>query len=104
MTILDDYDRIRTAMEYATGETLDTDHPCRTSSQFWMRAITAHFLYSRGWVDARIARLLGRCRAAIWCSRQRVQEAMELPKVYADVIEIMTKTKEQYYELFGHNL
>lgn len=104
MTIFDEYERMRAALEDVTGETLDTEHPRRTETQFWMRATIAHFLYRNGWNDDRIAGILGRNRTTIYCARQRLQQAMDLPRVYWDVTRMIEQFKTHYYELFGQNL
>ena len=69
-----------------------------------MRAIFAHFLCAHGWDDERIAALLGRDRSTVWYGRQRIRQAMDLPRVYRDVIGKINRFKSQYYELYGQNL
>lgn len=104
MTIYDEFDRMRIAMEDATGVAMETEHPNRTATQYWMRTIIAHFLSVKGWKDGRIAGIFGRDRTTIYTARQRLRQAMELPRVYCDVMENMDAFKRRYFELYGEQL
>jgi len=101
MTIFDEYDRMRLAMEAATGCPLETERLTRSDSQFWMRAIISYYLYMRGWRDQQIAEAVGRDRSTIWYGRQRVQQALALPKVYWDVMREIRLFASKYSEMYG---
>ena len=104
MTIGDAYERMLLAMEDVVGDTLDTTHPRRTETQYWMRTIIAQHLWQQGWKDWQIARVVGRSRCTVNIERQRYREAMELPRVYADVVRLDNNFKTRYYEFFGQDI
>lgn len=104
MTIYDEFERCRAAIEAVTGEALDVDRPRRTECQFWMRAIIADTLFMKGWSDERIAGILGRNRTTIIHCRHKLREAMDLPKVYWDIMKEIKSFKDKYYEFFGQNI
>lgn len=103
MTLKDTFDRMVAAMEHA-GYPVVLDRGKTEQATFWPRAVIAYFLYADRWNDRRIATLMHRSRPTVSCCRYRVQDALDLPDMYDDVIEIIDKFKASYYELFGHNL
>lgn len=103
MTLQDTFNRMVSAME-AAGHPVDLTRGKTEQSLFWPRAIIAYHLYQDRWNDRRIAQLMNRARPTITCMRYRVQDALDLPDMYDDVVEIDNNFKKQYHELFGQDL
>lgn len=104
MTIGDAYERMLQAMEDVTGEALETAHPRRTESQYWMRTIIAQHLWKMGWNDRQIGEILHRDHSTIFVARAKYRAAMELPKIYADVVRLTNNFKQRYYDFFGTDI
>jgi len=101
---MDEHARMVLAMEVATGDTLDCDAPKRTERQYWMRAVISAALYAQGWTDDQIGSQMHRNHATIWCCRNRLAAALEMPRIYPDVVRMRNEFNATYYELFGQRL
>lgn len=104
MTIGDAYERMLQAMEDVTGETLATDPPRRTESQYWMRTIIAQHLWLQGYNDRQIGEVVHRDHSTVFIARSRYRTAMSLPRIYADVVRLEHDFKTRYYEFFGTDI
>lgn len=104
MTIGDAYARMLLAMEDVTGEALLTDPPRRTERQYWMRTIIAQHLWKMGWNDRQIGEVLHRDHSTIFVGRSKYRSAMELPKIFADVVRLENNFKQRYYDFFGTDI
>lgn len=97
------FERMVAAMEAAGYPVVLT--PGRgTDVEAWTRAILAFHLYGGRWTNKRVGAMLHRDHSTVTSARQRVQDALDLPRQYDDVIEMIENFRTKYHELFGEDV
>ena len=103
MTSQERFERMRTAMEAAGYPVVLT--PGRgTEVEAWTRAVLAFHLYGGRWTNKRVGKMLNRDHSSVTMARQRVRCALDLPRQYDDVIEMIENFRTKYHELFGEDV
>jgi len=103
MTIKQKFERCKQAME-AAGYPVVTKKGRGPVSEFWPRAVIAYHLYGGRWYNRRVGEVLNRDHSTVTWMRQRVETALALPTMYDDVVEMIEKFRNKYYELFGTDI
>lgn len=107
MRLREEFKRMRTAMEAAGYPVVTTGGGAKgkcTAEEYWPRAVIAYYLYGGRWNNRRIGELLHRDHSTVTIMRQRVETALEFPRMYDDVTEMIEQFKTKYNELYGQNL
>lgn len=107
MRLRDEYRRMRTAMEAAGYPVVTsgggTKGKC-ASEEYWPRAVIAFYLYGGRWNNRRIGELMHRDHSTVTTMRKCVENALEFPRMYDDVNEMIERFKNKYHELYGSDL
>ena len=69
-----------------TGKTIDLDD--RKAQFVWARAMAAYQMLREGFTTVETGRQMGRDHSTVIHLRRRIQDALDLPEAYKDIVDI----------------
>lgn len=77
----------------ATG--INITYHCRDAMQVWGRAMVAYQMYTEGYSTSEIGRQMMKDHSTIVNLRQKMENALQYPQAYKDIIPIWEKFKQR---------